>query len=271
MKKKHVSETARAVAQARDTMAPKVPCVNANAEGYCTGPCEGALCCKCADYKPAEVTAIAVRVDDLPMPEGSPAEQANALHREFLKSAKTTAVRAVQCGWVLSNVRASCGRGAWQHWVAENLVFSQATAYNYIAAYEKTVGAARAGMRRPVPLSVEPTMEEIESACSQVAEQPMTDLYRATGLVERRAGWGGAGRGQGRKPKDAEAEAAELAAIPKLTQREEAAAIWTRVMCMIDKTSVLDAVPLLPQKAAKVCYDRLSELAKAMKSHLEEF
>ena len=37
------------------------------------------------------------------------------------------------------------------------------------------------------------------------------------------------------------------------------------------KTSVLDAVPLLPQKAAKVCYDRLSELAKAMKSHLEEF
>ena len=213
MKKKHVSETARAVAQARDTMAPKVPCVNANADGYCTGPCDGALCCKCADYKPAEVTAIAVRVDDLPMPEGTPAEQANALHREFLKSAKTTAVRAVQCGWVLSNVRAACGHGAWLEWVAGNLDFSERTARNYIAAYEKTVGAARAGMRRPVPLSVEPTMEEIESACSQVAEQPMTDLYRATGLVERRAGWGGAGRGQGRKPKDAETEAAELAAI----------------------------------------------------------
>lgn len=194
-------------------MAPKVPCVNANAEGYCTGTCEGALCCKCADYKPAEVTAIAVRVDDLPMPEGTPAEQANALHREFLKSAKTTAVRAVQCGWVLSNVRAACGHGAWLEWVAGNLDFSERTARNYIAAYEKTVGAARAGMRRPVPLSVEPTMEEIESACSQVAEQPMTDLYRATGLVERRAGWGGAGRGQGRKPKDAEAEAAELDAI----------------------------------------------------------
>ena len=213
MKNKHVSETARAVAQARETMAPKVPCINADEDGYCTGPCDGALCCKCADYKPAEVTAIAVRVDDLPMPEGTPAEQANALHREFLKSAKTTAVRAVQCGWVLSNVRAACGHGAWLEWVAGNLDFSERTARNYIAAYEKTVGAARAGMRRPVPLSVEPTMEEIESACSQVAEQPMTDLYRATGLVERRAGWGGAGRGQGRKPKDAETEAAELAAI----------------------------------------------------------
>lgn len=166
------------------------------------------------DEGPAKVTALTVRVDDLPMPEGTPAEQANALHRAFLKSAKTTAVRAVQCGWVLSNVRASCGHGGFCEWIAKNLEFAERTAYNYIAAYEKTVGAKRAGMRRPVPLSVEPTMEEIESACSQVAEQPMTDLYRATGLVERRAGWGGAGRGQGRKPKDdAAAEAAELDAI----------------------------------------------------------
>ena len=73
------------------------------------------------------------------------------------------------------------------------------------------------------------------------------------------------------RPRGKKAKGAGEAAIPKLTQREEAAAIWTRVMGVIDKTSVLDAVPLLPQKAAKVCYDRLSELAKAMKSHLEEF
>ena len=32
-----------------------------------------------------------------------------------------------------------------------------------------------------------------------------------------------------------------------------------------------ETVPLLPQKAAKVCYDRLTELARAMKAHLEEF
>ncbi len=73
------------------------------------------------------------------------------------------------------------------------------------------------------------------------------------------------------RPRGKKAKGAGEAAIPKLTQREEAAAIWTRVMGVIDKTSVLDAVPLLPQKAAKVCYDRLSELAKAMKSHMEEF
>ena len=73
------------------------------------------------------------------------------------------------------------------------------------------------------------------------------------------------------RPRGKKSKGTGEAAIPKLTQGEEAAALWTRVMGVIDKTSVLDAVPLLPQKAAKVCYDRLSELAKAMKSHLEEF
>ena len=68
-----------------------------------------------------------------------------------------------------------------------------------------------------------------------------------------------------------DAAKAANAPVPKLTQRDEAAAIWTRVMGVIDKTSVMDAVPLLPQKAAKVCYDRLTELARAMKAHLEEF
>ena len=75
-------------------------------------------------------------------------------------------------------------------------------------------------------------------------------------------------REQERPPRGKKAASAP---VPKLTQRDEAAAIWTRVMGVIDKTSVMDAVPLLPQKAAKVCYDRLAELAKAMKSHLEEF
>ena len=81
------------------------------------------------------------------------------------------------------------------------------------------------------------------------------------------------GNEDGAEPGDAAKGAGEAASapVPKLTQWDEAAAIWTRVMGVIDKTSVMDAVPLLPQKAAKVCYDRLAELARAMKAHLEEF
>jgi len=37
-------------------LAPSIPCVNADADGYCTGPCEGSLCCKCTDYHAASGT-----------------------------------------------------------------------------------------------------------------------------------------------------------------------------------------------------------------------
>ena len=239
---KKTSRVSEVVETVEAELAPSTPCAHAGAD---------------------KVTALTVRMDALPIPEGSPAEQANALHREFIQSAVSAKIRAVQCGWVLVAQRERIGYGQWLKWTEQNLDFTHRTASNYITAYEGTVGAYRAQQRRPLPLSVEPTMEEISAATAGAQEKPLAQLYRATGVVENNPNHGGAREGAGRK--------AEAAAIPKLTQREEAAAIWTRVMCMIDKTSVLDAVPLLPQKAAKVCYDRLSELAKAMKSHLEEF
>ena len=42
-------------------LSPATPCVHADAEGYCTGACEGSICCHCADYKP--VTAVATKAD----------------------------------------------------------------------------------------------------------------------------------------------------------------------------------------------------------------
>ncbi|MBO7688795.1 MAG: hypothetical protein J6V72_20615 [Kiritimatiellae bacterium] len=59
-----------------------------------------------------------------------------------------------------------------------------------------------------------------------------------------------------------------VAPLPKLKPSDEAAAIWTKVMGVIDKTAVKDAIPLLTPKAAGVCYARLSELAKAMKEQM---
>lgn len=62
----------------------------------------------------------------------------------------------------------------------------------------------------------------------------------------------------------------EPRALPKLAPADEAKAIWTRVMGVIDKTVVLDAVPLLPEEAARVCLGRLEELTKAVQRHLQE-
>ena len=64
---------------------------------------------------------------------------------------------------------------------------------------------------------------------------------------------------------------AEGVALPKLKKSEEAAAIWAGVMRVLDKSAVMDAVPLLDEKATRVCKERLGDLYEALKRHLEEF
>ena len=64
---------------------------------------------------------------------------------------------------------------------------------------------------------------------------------------------------------------AESGALPKLKKSEEAAAIWAGVMRVLDKSAVMDAVPLLDEKATRVCKERLGDLYEALKRHLEEF
>lgn len=71
--------------------------------------------------------------------------------------------------------------------------------------------------------------------------------------------------GKGGRPK------AEAAPLPKLKKSEEAAAIWAGVMRGLDKSAVMDAVPLLDEKVTRVCKERLGDLYEALKRHLEEF
>lgn len=175
-----------------------------------------------------------------------------------------------RAGWRLASEKQGMAHGAWIPFCRNSVGINEDTANRYIDCYQKTVGQYRIDHGQSAMVT-ELTDKMISVATVGLEYKTATQAMMDLGIIKRPKNWGGEREGAGRKPKDAETEAAELAAIPQLTQREEAAAIWTRVMCMIDKTSVLDAVPLLPQKAAKVCYDRLSELAKAMKSHLEEF
>ena len=179
------------------------------------------------------VTALAVRLGDLAIPDGTPAEMANALHRDFIESAKSAMARAIQCGWVLCRQRQALGHGRFGDWCAQMLSFSRPTAYNYMNAFENTVGTARAQMRRPLPLEVEPTMAEIEAACCGMAEKPVTALYRETGMVVHHKDWGGADRGQGRKPKDV------VAALKAVTEHE--AVLWASAKGALDTLVKLDA------------------------------
>lgn len=73
--------------------------------------------------------------------------------------------------------------------------------------------------------------------------------------------------GTGEKPKAKK----DPKPLPKLSRREEAKAIWNGAMVMLSKSSVRDAIPLLGEKEARVCYEGLRDLAALLKKHLEEF
>ena len=244
---KKTSRVSEVVETVEAELAPSTPCAHAGAD---------------------KVTALTVRMDALPIPEGSPAEQANALHREFIQSAVSAKIRAVQCGWVLAAQRERIGSGQWIGWV-RNLDFSQRTAYNYITAYESTVGAYRAQQRRPLPLSVEPTMKEIGAATAGAQEKPLAQLYRATGVVENNPNHGGAREGAGRK---AEAVAAAAESGDGLDMGDSATLMWAEAMKPFEanRAAFHAAARDLNVSVAGKFLEELSMLADALRDRVED-
>ena len=166
--KKKTTDQDRAVAAVKAKISPRVPCVNADEDGYCTGPCEGSLCFKCASYEPratghepsAEPSALTVRAcDEITFPPGveTLGEKANFLHAYSIEASKRSTGAAILAGWVLSVARSTCAHGQWIEWLDKNVSFNRRTAQNYLTLYAQTVGARRAEMRRPIPLTTPPT------------------------------------------------------------------------------------------------------------------
>ena len=222
--KKESTDQDRAVATVKAQISPAIHCVHADADGYCTGPCEGAICCNCQSYKPratghepsAEPSAITVKAcGEITFPPGveTLGEKANFLHAYSIEASKRSTGAAILAGWVLSVARSTCAHGQWVEWLDKNVSFARRTANNYLTLYAQTIGKQRAEMRRPIPLATPPTVDELEAAAHDVDGKALSALYKSTRLIAAPANWGGAGRGQGRKPRDAEAEAKELDAI----------------------------------------------------------
>ena len=59
--------------------------------------------------------------------------------------------------------------------------------------------------------------------------------------------------------------------IAKQARTAEAKVIWAKIISALSKNSVKDAIPLLDDVSTKVCYEKLRDLADAMKEHLDEF
>ena len=184
-----------------------------------------------------EQTALTVTIGSIEFPAGveSLGDKANFLHAYSVEAGKRSTAAAILAGWVLSVARESCAHGMWRAWLENNVAFTSRTADNYMSLFAQTVGAARAALRRPVALSVMPTMKELEAAAHDVDGKSLSALYKSTRLIARSENWGGKDRGQGRKPKDADV-AASLKAVT-----EHESVLWASAKGALDTLVQLDS------------------------------
>ncbi len=275
--KKKTTDQDRTVATVKAQISPRVPCVQSDADGYCTGPCEGAICCTCPSYKPratnhepqAEPSAITVRAcDEITFPPGveTLGEKANFLHAYSIEASKRSTGAAILAGWVLSVARSTCAHGQWIEWLDKNVSFNRRTAQNYLTLYAQTVGARRAEMRRPIPLTTPPTVDELEAAAHDVDGKALSALYKSTRLIAPPPNWGGKREGAGNKKKDV---AAELKAVTK-----NEAVLWASAKGSLDNLVQLDSARGVFQRLSDdhlaTVAGLLADLSKAAASALEK-
>lgn len=256
--------TKEAVARIKAEISPSTPCVHADAEGYCAGPCGGAICCHCADYKP--VNDVATKADaplfvlEHPAANLTPAENVQFDLAQAKKHGAMTLAYLARAGWRLACEKQGMPHGEWRDW-CKSINLSHDTADRYIKFYYSTVGEHLRAQGTAHRLVEDLTDKMIAEATAGLESKTATGAMIELGIVKRPAGWGGEREGAGRK-------AAEL---PKLTKVQEAETVWAGLMAQLDKTVVMDTIPLLGAKAARVCHDRVAELARALKEHLKEF
>lgn len=207
-------------------------------------------------------TALTVRLSEITFPEGveTLGDKANWLHQCSVELSKKSTGAAILAGWVLSVARSTCAYGQWYSWLDQNVSFGKSTAQNYLNLYSQTIGAKRAAMRRPIALSVEPTVDELEAAAHDVDGKALSSLYKSTRLMAASGNWGGAGRGQGRKPKDADV-ASELEAVATMEP-----VLWASSKGALDTLRRLDVekdfMHRLSDEHLATVSELLSDLAK---------
>lgn len=212
------------------------------------------------NHEPA--SALTVKLNEIVFPEGveTLGEKANWLHQCSVELSKRSTGAAILAGWVLTVARSTCAHGQWGVWIAKNVSFTQQTASNYMSLYAQTLGARRAAMRRPIALSVEPTIEELEEAAHDVNGKSLSALYKSTRLMATPNNWGGPDRGQGRKPKSADI-AAQLDAVTKAEP-----VMWAAAKGHLDELRKLDVekdfMHRLTDEHLATVSELLSELAK---------
>ena len=230
--KKKSTEHQRTVDAVKARVSPAVPCVRADADGYCKDG--GFICCKCEGYKPVTAVAVATQEIVLERPQGATA--ADRIKHDIYMSRKHSAYSLAyfaRAGWQLLQEKFKIGYGGWGNWCKENLGFSHDTAERYIKFYNSTVGKWRAAQGLADTMVAELTDKMLEAATAGLEYETGTQAMITLGIIKRNPDHGGKRAGAGRKPKDV---AAELKAVT-----EHEAVLWASAKGALDTLVQLDS------------------------------
>lgn len=221
-----------------------------------------------------EATALTVEVRSIDFPAGveSLGEKANFLHAYSVEAGKSSTEAAILAGWCLSVARESCAHGMWYSWLEKNVAFSRQTADNYMSLFAQTVGAARAALRRPVPLSVMPTKDELDAAAHDVDGKSLSALYKSTRLMAVNPDHGGRRENAGRHKKGDAEVAASLKAVT-----EHESVLWASAKGALDTLVQLDSKRGVFQRlsndhlaqVSNILADLSTKAAKAIEQRIE--
>lgn len=278
--KKKPQKTAQetAVDRVKARISPAMPCINADKEGYCTGPCEGSLCFKCASYQPAkpaavvpevvQPSALAVREVALEAPASSTPAECISFDLGMAKRCATASIYyLVRAGWRLAFERQGMAHGAWVVFCQNHVGISDDTARRYIKFFQETVGKFRTNHGLPAMVT-ELTDKMIAAATADIESKTATGAMIELGVMRRPPGHGGARPGAGRKPKDADV-AAELKAVT-----ENEAVLWASAKGSIDNLVQLDSERGVFQRLSNdhlaTVAGLLADLSKAAAAALEK-
>jgi hypothetical protein len=285
--KKSSTDVARERVKAQ--FAPKVPCKNVDAEGFCTGPVAGSLCCKCADYSPRDAAAKAATGETPVVPVEPAAVVANTrerdaayrLSRQYAKvngSWKNALEQTVRFGAMLKEWGDFLGEGrgrgkdgeGLKEWLANHCPeINYNTAMGYKLLAEKTVrmlgGGAPAvaaligrdtvtdpdGNEIPIDAEVVEKKEEIFRAADsrRKLEQMYFDFTEAPARPK--------GRAKGSKN------------VPK-TDAERADAFWKLNAATLSAPWAFKSIPLVEWRVANFALTALQPLVTALKRRVSE-
>ncbi len=186
-----------------------------------------------------EETALTVALR-LPKIKGkTPGERINAWHTVSLASGKASVAAAIMAGWELLMARRACDHGQWIAWLKNNTKISDQTARNYMGLFGGRIGAARAALPKPIPLEVQPSLDELKAASANVEAKSLSALYAQLRLLKRSDNHGGAREGAGRKPKAIPGEKEDVAAqLDAVANNPEL--LWASAKVALDTLTKLD-------------------------------